>query len=84
MATREQVSVFVGNLFDKMDKESKGVLDKEEIHTIMKQFQSNHSQQGKEFNDELFSGVFAKIDNTQSGKVTRERMIEASINFAKN
>merc|ERR1712166_1071351 len=82
MPTAEQISTFIGNLFDEMEREpADGFLAKEEIHEILKKFHANHGA-GNEFNEEMFEGAWAKISKGEE-KIDMARLQEAAITFSK-
>lgn len=79
----EQIKEFIGGVFDELDKDQSGFLEKEEIHAILKKFHANNGA-GKPFNEEMFEAVWGKLDNNNDGKITKERLQEAAFNFATN
>ena len=79
----DMIATFIGNHWSLVDKDNSGFLEKEEIHGILQKFHENHGA-GKPFNEEIFEGMWAKLDNTGAGKIDQARLIEAATNFARN
>ena len=85
--TKDELATHAKELFDALDADKSGFLEKAELRTLAGQLHAKMSEgnpDAKPFNEEKFEEGFAKVDKSGDGKLSFEEVLNVLVNFATN
>ena len=85
--TKEQLSTHARELFDALDADKSGFLEKAELLNMAQTLYAKITEgkaDAKEFNVEKFEEGFAKVDKSGDGKLSFDEVFTVICNFATN
>ena len=75
--TTEELTVIVRELFDALDADKSGMLEKKECHDLALNLHGKMSEQdadAKAFNEEAFEKAFTTLDKSGDGKISFDEL----------
>ena len=79
--TREQLHEIVNQLFDALDTDKSGFLERPEVHKIAQDLHSK-IESDQPFNDEQFEKAFTHLDKNGDGRIARDELLSFFTNVA--
>ena len=79
--TKEQLSTIAQQMFDQIDANKNGSLEKSEVRTFSEQMMKNLKPDA-EFDEARFEENFATLDKNEDGKVSFEELLKSLIDKA--
>ena len=84
--TTEELSAIVRELFDALDADKSGMLEKKECHDLAMNLHGKMSEQdpdSKPFNEEAFDKAFTTLDKSGDGKISFDELFNFFSGIAK-
>ena len=85
--TKDELQVVVREIFDAIDTNKNGFLEKSELRTVAGNLHAKMTEgkaDAKEFNEEKFEKGFTMMDKSGDGKISFDEAFTALTNFARN